>query len=68
MTGDWTLCEIFVQTLARPVASDTQGDVTDENFWIRSYSNDTYLWYSELPDIDPGTVNSAEDYFDLMVT
>ena len=48
--------------------SDTQGDVTDENFWIRSYSNDTYLWYSELPDIDPGTVNSAEDYFDLMVT
>ena len=28
--------------------SDTQGDVTDENFWIRSYSNDTYLWYSEL--------------------
>ena len=48
--------------------SDTQGDVTDENFWIRSYSNDTYLWYSELPDIDPGTVSSAEDYFDLMVT
>ena len=23
--------------------SDTQGSVTDENFWIRSYSNDTYL-------------------------
>jgi len=48
--------------------SDTQGSVTDENFWIRSYSNDTYLWYSELPDIDPGTVNSNQDYFDLMVT
>ena len=48
--------------------SDTQGDVTDENFWIRSYSNDTYLWYSELPDIDPGTVSSTENYFDLMVT
>jgi len=48
--------------------SDTQGTVTDENNWIRSYSNDTYLWYSELPDIDPGTVSSAETYFDLMRT
>ena len=48
--------------------SDTQGTVTDENNWIRSYSNDTYLWYSELPDIDPGTVSSAESYFDLMRT
>ena len=48
--------------------SDTQGSVTDENFWIRSYSNDTYLWYSELPDIDPGTVDSTEDYYNLMVT
>ena len=48
--------------------SDTQGSVTDENFWIRSYSNDTYLWYSELPDIDPGTVDNPEDYFNLMVT
>ena len=48
--------------------SDTQGTVTDENNWIRSYSNDTYLWYSELNDIDPGTVSSAEEYFDLMRT
>ncbi len=48
--------------------TDTQGTVTDENNWIRSYSNDTYLWYSELNDIDPGTVSSAEEYFDLMRT
>ena len=48
--------------------TDTQGTVTDENNWIRSYSNDTYLWYSELNDIDPGTVSSAEGYFDLMRT
>ena len=48
--------------------TDTQGTVTDENNWIRSYSNDTYLWYSELSDIDPGTVSSAEGYFDLMRT
>ena len=48
--------------------SDSSGSVTDENFWIRSYSNDTYLWYSELPDLDPGTVDNTEEYFDLMIT
>ncbi|MFQ3346198.1 MAG: carboxyl-terminal processing protease [Porticoccaceae bacterium] len=48
--------------------NDSSGSVTDENFWIRSYSNDTYLWYSELPDVDPGTVNNTEDYFELMIT
>ena len=46
--------------------SDVQGTTTDENFWIRSFSNDTYLWYRDLPDIDPGSINSTEVYFDLM--
>jgi len=48
--------------------SDTQGSVTDENFWIRAYSFDTYLWYSEIEDVDPGTVDNTEAYFDLMKT
>ena len=48
--------------------SDVQGTTTDENFWIRSFSNDTYLWYRDLPDIDPGSINSTEVYFDLMKT
>ena len=48
--------------------NDTRGTITDENNWIRSYSNDTYLWYSELDDIDPGTVSSTKGYFDLMRT
>ncbi|MGB1807357.1 MAG: S41 family peptidase, partial [Porticoccaceae bacterium] len=47
---------------------DRVGSITDENFWIRSYSNDTYLWYRELDDIDPGTVDSTAEYFDLMKT
>ncbi|CAI8280563.1 MAG: Uncharacterised protein [SAR92 bacterium MED-G29] len=47
---------------------DVQGSVTDENFWIRSFSDDTYLWYSELDDIDPGTIDSAAEYFELMKT
>jgi len=47
---------------------DRVGSITDENFWIRSYSNDTYLWYQELDDIDTGTVDSTAEYFDLMKT
>ncbi len=54
----------------RPDASfgDRSGSITDENFWIRSYSNDTYLWYRELDDIDPGTIDTTAQYFDLMKT
>ena len=47
---------------------DMQGTVTDENFWIRSYSNDTYLWYDEIDDVDPGSVDNVFDYFGLMKT
>ena len=42
--------------------------MVDENFWIRSFSNDTYLWYSDIVDVDPGTVDDRLDYFDLMKT
>lgn len=48
--------------------NDRVGTTTDENFWIRSYSNDTYLWYRELDDIDPGTISTTAEYFDLMKT
>jgi carboxyl-terminal processing protease len=47
---------------------DVLGTVTDENFWIRSYSNDTYLWYDEIDDVDPGSVDNVLEYFDLMRT
>lgn len=47
---------------------DIQGSMVDENFWIRSFSNDTYLWYNDIVDVDPGTVDDRLDYFDLMKT
>ena len=47
---------------------DIQGTITNENFWIRSFSDDTYLWYNDLPDVDPASVSSTEAYFDLMKT
>ena len=49
---------------------DLAGTSVDENNWIRSWSHETYLWYNELPDIDPATPSLADpiDYFKEMKT
>lgn len=46
---------------------DIGGTRTDENNYLRSYSNDTYLWYDEIVDEDPSQFETP-DYFDLLVT
>ncbi len=46
---------------------DRQGETVDENNWLRSWSNDTYLWYDEIEDVDPACCDTP-DYFDLMRT
>ncbi|MBW2629689.1 MAG: peptidase, partial [Deltaproteobacteria bacterium] len=33
--------------------TDLQGTTRDENNFLRSYSNDTYLWHEEIIDQDP---------------
>ncbi len=47
---------------------DQQGSTLYENHWLRSWSNNTYLWYSELPDINPASEADPIDYFDLLTT
>ena len=47
---------------------DVQGTTTDENNFLRSYSDDTYLWYSEITDQDPSLFNDTLLYFDELVT
>ncbi|HEY4368284.1 MAG TPA: S41 family peptidase [Steroidobacteraceae bacterium] len=46
---------------------DTQGSVTSENNWLRSWTNETYLWYSEVPDLNPASY-ATPAYFDLLKT
>ncbi|HEY2402526.1 MAG TPA: S41 family peptidase [Steroidobacteraceae bacterium] len=46
---------------------DTKGTSTDENNWLRSWTNDLYLWYSEVPDQDPANYQTP-DYFNLLKT
>src|SRR5689334_1577858 len=45
----------FAKMCAAPRAgtSDRQGTSTDENNWLRSWTNELYLWYSEVTDVDP---------------
>jgi carboxyl-terminal processing protease len=47
---------------------DLSGTYVDENHWLRSWSHETYLWYNELPDIDPSSVPEPINYFEQMKT
>ena len=47
---------------------DIQGTVLDENNWLRSWSNDLYLWYDEIVDRDPSNFASTLSYFDALKT
>ena len=46
---------------------DLAGETLDENNWLRSWSNDTYLWYDEIVDRNPALFDTPE-YFDLLRT
>jgi carboxyl-terminal processing protease len=47
---------------------DMKGSVATENNWLRSWINDTYLWYSEVPDLNPNSTASTEDFFGQLKT
>ncbi|WP_088331592.1 S41 family peptidase [Lacimicrobium sp. SS2-24] len=46
---------------------DKAGSATYEKLWLRSWSNNTYLWYDELDDINPAGYG-VQEYFDLLKT
>lgn len=47
---------------------DIQGSTLNENHWLRSWSNNTYLWYSEINDQNPASFSSTDEYFDVLKT
>jgi hypothetical protein len=47
---------------------DRRGTVTDENNWLRSWTNEFYLWYGEVTDRDPSLTGNPLDYFNLLKT
>lgn len=46
---------------------DREGTTRDENNWLRSWSDHTYLWYDEIVDTDPDCCDTPT-YFGLMKT
>ena len=47
---------------------DRAGTLLDENNWLRSWTNDLYLWYAEVTDQDPALFASTGLYFDVLKT
>ena len=47
---------------------DVAGSTLFENHWLRSWSDDTYLWYSEINDVDPAGFTDELAYFDVLKT
>ncbi|MEM0985965.1 MAG: S41 family peptidase [Pseudomonadota bacterium] len=43
---------------------DEQGSLLEELFWLRSWTNETYLWPDEVPDQDPNEFNGRLVYFE----
>jgi hypothetical protein len=45
---------------------DQPGTAVDEKSWLRSWSDELYLWYRELPNVDPAGPQTVPAYFDLL--
>jgi carboxyl-terminal processing protease len=46
---------------------DKKGSTLTENNWLRSWTNELYLWYKEVPDLNPASYSTA-DYFNVLKT
>lgn len=46
---------------------DVRGTALTENNWLRSWTNELYLWYGEVTDRNPASYATA-DYFNLLKT
>ncbi|HEY6455779.1 MAG TPA: S41 family peptidase [Steroidobacteraceae bacterium] len=46
---------------------DMQGTSTDENNYLRSWTHQLYLWFDQVPDLDPSQYTTV-NYFPLLKT
>ena len=47
---------------------DTQGELLHELFWLRSFMNETYLFFDQVADRDPNDFTDRGAYFDDRLT
>lgn len=62
------LCAAPRASDAANVYPDRQGTLSDEKTFLRLWSDETYLWYKEIPGVDPTPFKSAVEYFDVLKT
>jgi carboxyl-terminal processing protease len=47
---------------------DRQATTATENHWLRSWTNELYLWFNEVTDRDPSATTTTSAFFDLQKT
>ena len=47
---------------------DKKATLNDEKSWLKAWTDDTYLWYSEVPPVNAAQYSTATDYFDQLRT
>jgi C-terminal processing protease CtpA/Prc len=47
---------------------DQTGSALHEKMWLRSWSDETYLWYDEITDNDPNNFTTVAEYFSQLKT
>jgi carboxyl-terminal processing protease len=65
------LCQaprVGVSPITGTTYPDRQGTTNDEKAFLRSFSDDTYLWYREIPELNAATFSTPIDYFAQLKT
>lgn len=47
---------------------DRKGTGLQEKNFLRSWSYETYLWFEDLPDLNPNTNGNPQDYFSRLIS
>src|SRR5256885_10540446 len=66
-----TLAAILAAALLASCGGDSPANkctAADEKAWLRGWTDDLYLWYSEVPNVDPTQYPTAIDYFNVLKT
>lgn len=56
-----------IDPYTRAAYPDKKGSSQHEKLWLRSWSHNTYLWYRELPDLNPAGFG-IQEYFEQLKT
>lgn len=52
----------------RSGTADRQGTLAQEKSYLRSFVDETYLWYKDVPNVNPANYTTPQLYFDALKT